>query len=142
MLKLAALDAEDLGVVSAQMQDAVLRLGDFSYTAKKRQFALVANRFAWDEGSAPQRRRTGLHFDRVTAVKTQHIRQGDPAAIVALLAITFEPGEAPSGTIRLSFSGGGVIRLAVECIEASLKDLGPAWPTPNAPRHPLDAEQG
>jgi hypothetical protein len=135
VLKLAALDAGDLAVISAQMQDAVIRLGDITHQKARRQIALLANRFAWDEGSERQRRRTGLHFDRVTSVKTQNIRQGDRDAIVSLLAITFEERDAPSGAIVLTFAGGGTIRLEVECIEASLKDLGPAWATDHQPAH-------
>ncbi len=134
MLRLAALDADDLGVISAHMQDAVLKLGDLGYSAKKKQFALVANRFAW-EADERQRRRAGLHFDRVLAVKAHKIRQGDKDAVLELLAITFEAGEAPSGSIVLAFAGGATIRLEVECIEASLKDLGPAWATPYQPSH-------
>ncbi len=136
MLKLAALDANDLAVISAQMQDAVLRLGDITHVKARRQFALLANRFAWDAGER-QRRRTGLHFDRVTSVKAQNIRQGDRNAVVELLAITFEEGDSPSGVITLAFAGGGTIRLEVECIEASLKDLGPAWTTEHQPSHDL-----
>lgn len=121
-------------MISAQMQDAVLRLGDITHVQARQQFALLANRFAWDAGSR-QRRRTGLHFDRVTSVKTQNIRQGDKDAIVELLALTFEEGDPPSGVIILTFAGGGTIRLEVECIEASLKDLGPAWATEHQPSH-------
>lgn len=135
MLKLTALDAEDLAVISAQMQDAVLRVGDIAYTPKKKLFALVANRFAWDEARTQQRRRTGLHFGRVTAVKTLRIRQPEPDVILSLLSIGFVETDAPSGEIVLTFSGGATIRLAVECIEASLKDLGPAWETQHRPSH-------
>ena len=139
MLKLAALDAEDLAVVSAQMQDAVLKLGDMSWSPKSRQFALIANRYAWDEAGTRQRRRTGLHFGRVEAVKSSNIRRDDSEAVASLLAITFTASEEPSGTIELAFSGGGTIRLQVECIEARLSDLGPAWETPHMPRHPEEA---
>ncbi len=134
LLKLAALDADDLAVISAQMQDAVLRVGDITHLKARRQFALLANRFAWESGER-QRRRTGLHFDRVASVKVQNIRQDDADAIIALLAITFEQSAPPSGAITLAFAGGGTIRLEVECIEASLKDLGPAWATANQPSH-------
>ncbi len=136
LLKLAALDADDLAVISAQMQDAVLRLGDITHVKARRQFAFIANRFAWDAGER-QRRRTGLHFDRVTSVKAQNIRQGDRDTIVELLAITFENGDPPSGAIILTFAGGGTIRLEVECVEASLKDLGPAWATEHQPSHEI-----
>ena len=135
VLKIAALDADDLAVISAQIQDAVLKIGDISHVPARHQFALVANRFAWDAGGQRQRRRAGLHFDRVLSVRSQNLRQGDKAAIVSLLAIGFEPGDAPSGTITLTFSGGGTIRLQVECIEAGLKDLGPAWETAHLPSH-------
>ena len=135
MLKLAALDAEDLSVISAQMQDAVARAGDFSFSPKTKQFALVANRFAWDEDKVPQRRRTGLHFGRVTAVQTLKISRSQPDVILSLLAIAFVESDAPSGEIVLTFSGGATVRLTVECIEASLKDLGPAWETAHRPSH-------
>lgn len=140
-LKLAALDEDDLAVISAHMQDAIARVGDFSYSPARRQFALVANRFDWDgqlrtTRKQGERRRTGLHFNRVQSVKSHKIRQTSPDAVVALLAIVYKAGDAaPHGTIELTFSGGGVIRLEVECIEASLADLGPAWKTPNVPDH-------
>ena len=138
MLKLAALDEEDLAVMSAHMQDAVLRVGDLVFRPKHRQFALVANRFAWDEQNQRQRRRTGLHFDRVLKAEARNIRMDDKDAILSLLSIGFEQTDAPSGTILLTFSGGGTIRLTAECLEAQLLDLGPAWTTPNQPSHPDD----
>jgi hypothetical protein len=141
MLKLAALDAEDLAVISAHMQDAVLHIGDISHVPRTRQFALTANRFAWDAAGTPERRRTGLHFDRVNAVRARNLRRDDPQAIVSLLAITFTETDAPSGIIELAFSGGGTVRLDVECIEAGLADLGPAWSTAHRPSHG-DADEG
>ena len=141
MLRLAALDAEDLAVISAHMQDAVLRVGDLAYRKKLKQFALVANRFAWDEADQRQRRRTGLHFDRVLSVKSQKIRSGDPDAILSLLSVTFVETETPAGEVLLTFSGGGTIRLAVECLEAQMKDLGPAWNTAHQPHHPIDEDK-
>ncbi len=139
MLKLTAFDADDLAVISAQMQDAVILIGDIRYLKRAGKLVLVANRFAWDETgpahSAFHRRRAGLHFDRVTEVKAQNIRQEDPQAVLSLLAITFEPSDEPSGKIRLDFSGGGHIEATVECIEAALDDLGPDWETAHMPSH-------
>lgn len=134
-MQLGALDAEDLGVISAHMQDAVLLVGDMVYHAKRKQFALVANRFAWDASETRQRRRSGLHFDRVLAVKSMNIRTAEKDAVLSLLAIGFEEDDAPSGSIVLTFSGGGSLRLQVECIEAAMKDLGPAWETLHTPAH-------
>jgi hypothetical protein len=137
-LKLAALDAEDLAVISAHMQDACVRIGDLQYLPDLRKFALLANRFDWEaaaNGGHYARRRTGLQFARVTAVRSKRIRREAEDAVLCLLSITFVPGDAPSGTVRLSFSGGGGIGLDVECLEASLTDLGPAWSTAHMPQH-------
>lgn len=141
MLRLTALDAEDLSVISAHMQDAVLMVGDLSYLRKARKFALVANRFVWEHGAKAEhfeRRRAGLHFERVNKVMAYNIRRDDREAVLSLLSIGFEEGEAPSGAIVLNFSGGGTIRLEVECIEARIEDLGPAWATAHMPQHELE----
>jgi hypothetical protein len=135
-LKLSALDPADLEIISAHMQDAVIVLGDVRYLKHERKFALIANRFVWQTEKPPyERRRTGLSFDRVIAAKSQRISQGADDAVLSLLTISFLPDVAPSGTIVLTFSGGGQINLEVECIEARLEDLGPAWETPNLPSH-------
>jgi len=135
-LKLSALDPADLEIISAHMQDAVAIIGDIRYLKPQRKFALIANRFLWQTEKPPyERRRTGLSFDRVIEAKSQRIRQGADDAVLELLAISFLPGEEPSGTVVLTFAGGGQINLEVECIEARLEDLGPAWATPNLPSH-------
>jgi hypothetical protein len=134
-VKLTALDAEDLEVISAHMQDAVIRTEDIKFLKRFGKFVLIANRFTWEQSGQRERRRTGLHFERVRAVKSRRIKLGEPGLILSLLAIRFEPGDAPSGTIVLDFSGGGAIQLDTECIEARLEDLGPAWDTPRTPSH-------
>lgn len=135
LVKLTALDAEDLEVMSAHMQDAVIRSEDITFVKSARKFALIANRFAWEQPGLRERRRTGLHFDRILSVKSRRITLGENDLILALLALRFEPGEAPSGAIVLEFSGGGAIRLEAEVIEARLEDLGPAWDAANIPSH-------
>jgi hypothetical protein len=136
MLKLSALDPADLEIISAHMQDAVITIGDIRYLKASTKFALIGNRFLWQTQKPPyERRRTGLSFDRVREAKSHHIRQGADDAILSLLSISFTPDEEPSGTITLTFSGGGAISLKVECIEARLEDLGPAWETKNLPTH-------
>jgi hypothetical protein len=143
-LKLGALDEEDLAVISAHMQDAVILVGDMSYSKKRSQFAMLGNRFDWDgqgrkPGKGGERRRAGLHFNRVSAVRSKNIRIGRDDAVLSLLAIGYEAGDqAPAGVIELTFSGGGVVRLEVESIDAALADLGPVWDTPNVPDHKPD----
>lgn len=143
-LKIAALDAEDLLVVSAHVQDAVLRVGDIIWSPARARFAMAMNRFAWEASQRRgepkhQRRRAAIHFDRVKSVKSTGIDRSTPDAIASLLAIEFEPSDAPAGGVRLLFAGGGEIVLEVECIEAQLADLGAAWQTKARPAHDLAA---
>ena len=138
MLKLSALDTEDLAVISTQMQDAVLLVGDMQYSRLRKQFVVLANRYAWDETETPQRRRTGLHFDRVLGVKSIGIDLSEKDAVMSLLSVTFAEMDAPSGEVLLTFSGGATIRLIVECLEAQMNDLGPAWSTAHVPHHDVE----
>ena len=135
-LKLVALDADDLAVMSAHLQDAVVRVGDLAYLPDRSRFALVARRFDWDSpGDEPRRRLTGLHFDRVLRCRTRDIDRGRTEEALNLLAVTFTAGEAPSGSVELVFAGGGTIQLELECIEAGMKDLGPVWACTERPAH-------
>lgn len=142
-LKLIALDQDDLAVLSAHIQDAILRAGDMAFQRSEQRFALVANRFDWERYQAGagdhQRRRCGLRFERVKAAQVQGLKLTDKDQTLSLLAIAFEPMEAPEGYIVLTFAGHGAVRLHVECVEAELKDLGAAWTAGSAPSHGGDA---
>lgn len=142
-LKLIALDPEDLQVLSCHLQDAVIRVSDMAYLKQEMRFAAIANRFDWeraalDDAGAYQRRHTGLRFERVNAARIQGFDLKQQDATLALLALTFEPAEGPSGAIILHFAGGGAVRLEVECIEAELRDLGAAWRARSKPVHVSD----
>ena len=140
MLRLSALDTEDLAIISAQMQDAVLLAGDMRYDKARKQFVLLANRFAWDDPDTPQRRRTGLHFDRVLSVKTLNMSHLEKDEVLSLLSVTFAELDAPSGEVLLTFSEGATIRLSVECLECRMSDLGPAWSAIAVPHHDVEDE--
>ena len=135
MLRLTAVDEADLAVISAQMQDALMKRADLSFDKKRRRFALVANRFAWDATPEKQRRRAGLHFDDVTEVKSNGLERVEKDAVLSLLAITFEKADALSGIVTLNYSAGIQIKLNVSCINATLSDLGGTWGTDIIPRH-------
>ncbi len=145
-LKLIALDAEDLAVLSAHLQDAVLRVADIAFLKREKRFAAILNRFDWNvavaEGAKRKkqqvRRRSGLRFERVLAAQTTGFDLKAKDAVLNLLAIGFEATEEPEGHVLLLFSGGAAIRLQVECIEAELKDLGAAWRARAKPNHPGD----
>lgn len=141
-LKLVALDEQDLKIVSAHVQDAVMKTGDLSFLPSAKRFVVPMNRFAWEAAKArsffrhrPQRRNSVLHFERVLGAKTSGIARDKPADVLSLLAISFLPMEAPAGIIELIFSGGGTIMLDVECVEARLADLGGAWEAASRPAH-------
>lgn len=139
-LKLFALDADDLKIISAHLQDAVGRAADMSYDKTGRRFVMVLNRFDWSAAQADagvfQRRQAAIRFEKVDTVRSIGLDRTDKRAVVSLLAIEFEEKDAPSGTITLYFSGGPQVALDVECIEAELRDLSAAWTTQKRPEHP------
>ena len=139
-LRLMAGDAEDLGVISAVLQDAVGKLGDFTFLPAERRFVLVMNRFVWE--CAGERRhgpfarvRTGVHFDDVKGAQFHNLRTDAKDAVVELLALRFEAGEDGTGVIVLDFAGGGAVRLDVESINAYLSDISEPWRTRAKPEH-------
>ncbi|WP_187972487.1 DUF2948 family protein [Aquibium microcysteis] len=139
-LKLLALDAEDLQVVSAHVQDAVLRVGDIDWRAQEKRVVIAMNRFVWEAPKRlfsrhDERRRAALHFDRVLSVRTAGIDRDRPAEVLSLLAVRFEETDAPAGHVDLLFSGGATMRLEVECIEARVADIGGAWEATSRPAH-------
>lgn len=140
-LKLAALDEQDLAIVSAHVQDAVFKVGDMQLLAAEKRFVVALNRFAWEKkrklfSRRHERRRSVLHFEGVRSVRTSGVRREADEDVLSLLALRFLPGaEAPAGSIELTCSGGAAIRLDVDFIEARLTDLGAAWETTALPRH-------
>jgi len=145
LLKMLALDDDDLKVMSSYAQDAVLKADAIEYFPPEKLLALPVNRFAWEAKSARrwffkkfERRNAVLHFNRVTNVKSIGIDRDDASQVLSLLAITFAPDAklgAPSGTIDLTFAGDAALVLDVECVEAKLTDLGGAWSASRKPRH-------
>lgn len=140
-LKLVALDEDDLKIVSAHLQDAVLRMSDMAWVPSEQRFAAILSRFDWIAAAEEKtdgdlrRCRCALRFDKVKRAQVQNIKPGEPSIFAELLAVTYEAGEAPSGYITLCFAGGGAVRLEVECIEGALCDLGMAWKTAIKPKH-------
>ncbi|TCV76031.1 DUF2948 family protein [Neorhizobium sp. R1-B] len=140
-LKLLALDTDDLGIISAHMQDAVFKVGDVRWSPSEKNFSLAANRFVWEETGKRrkgfERRRSALVLKRVEAVRSSGIDRNRKDDVLSLLAVTFtQKGDGPEGTVELVLSGKATIALDVECIEVALADIGGAWETASRPRHP------
>ncbi len=133
-LQLLAEDPDDLAVISAALQDAIAKVGDISYEARSRRLTIVFNRYRWEAG-ARQRVRAALQVGGVMSVQARKIRRDRRDAVLELLAIAFEPAEAPGGVLTLTFAGGGDLRAEVECVDAVLADVSTPWPTPRAPTH-------
>ncbi|WP_293480058.1 DUF2948 family protein [Phenylobacterium sp.] len=133
-LQLLAEDEEDLAVISAALQDAVAKVGDVSFEARARRLTIAFNRYRWEAG-ARQRVRSAFQVGGVLDLKARKIRRDRKDAVLELLAIRFDAGEAPGGVLTLSFAGGGDLRAEVECIDAVLADVSEPWPTPRAPKH-------
>src|SRR5262245_39545548 len=138
-LKFVVLDEEDLEVASTHLQDAVLKASDILWRPHEKRLVVALNRFDWEgvQIANPEyrRRRAALRFERVLSCKCRDIDPARKDAILNLLAVEFSETEAPSGVVTLTFSGGATLRLAVECLEAELADLGPSWVTTVCPCH-------
>jgi len=145
-LKLVALDTDDIEVVSAHVQDARVKVADIFWLPREHRFVMALKRFDWMNAvdvngardvNAPgyRRCRTALRFERVNACKCRNLDQTNKNATLNLLAVEFAERDSPSGIITLIFSGGGAIRLDVECLEAELADLGEVFAAGLCPDH-------
>ena len=147
-LKLVALDKDDIEIVSAHVQDALVKVADILWQPREHRFVVALNRFDWmnaadargaknpDDAAPDYRRcRTALRFERVNACKCRDLDQSDKNAVLNLLAVEFAERDPPAGTVTLTFSGGAAIRLEVECLEAELVDLGEVFSAVLCPDH-------
>src|SRR5207237_6050108 len=139
-LKLRAEDTEDLAVISACLQDALVAVRDLAYAPEERSFLFVANRFRWENGIGPapgevpyERVLCGITFSGVAAVSYSGFRRSDDGRILSLLAM-----RAEDRAIHLEFSDGAVIRLEAGGIFCRVRDLGHPWPPPWHPCYDLD----
>ena len=138
-LRLLAETAEDLEVISAAIQDSVVKAGNLKYESRRNRFTLEINRFRWEAGAKRgdgERVRSLLAFDGVMGVKTRAVNKVDPEMILSLLQVSFTPAdEPPGGKVTLLFAGDGEIELDVEVLDATLLDSDYVWPTRRLPNH-------
>ena len=127
-LKLIALDADDLAVISTHVQDARVQTSDIIWRQGEKRLVIGMNRLDWEqtlEGETePRRLVSALRFDRVLACKSRNIDLAAPETVLDLVGIEFHCQDTPSGSALLLFAHGGAIRLDVECLECELTDLG------------------
>lgn len=143
-LNLGALTSEDLQVISSLTQDAVFPVTEMRWEAKRFRFALLLNRFRWEDsdaakarGRAYERVQSLLVIDNVLSVASQGVDRSDRDIILSLLDVSFEPGEDGTGHVLLTLAGDGVMRLAVEALGVTLRDVTRPYQAPSgkAPGH-------
>jgi hypothetical protein len=144
-LRLKALDPDDLGVISALVQDAVFPASEMKWSRKDRRFALLVNRFRWED--APTATARARDFERVQSVlviedviKVQSlgITRGQPDVVMSLLSMSFAPCPDGLGRILLTLAGDGMIAVQVEALEVVLRDVTRPYRAPSGklPGHP------
>ncbi len=144
-LRLRALDVDDLNVIAALAQDAVFPAVEMRWDCKARRFAILLNRFRWEDAQNAEARKRSyervqavLAFEDVMRVQTQGVDKSDPDMVFSLLAIAFLPGADGTGRIELTLAGDGVIALEVETLEVLLRDVTRPYGalSGQAPSHP------
>lgn len=143
-LRLKALDVEDLGVMSALVQDSVLPASEIIWTRKDRRLALLLNRFRWEDAPNATARRRSVErvqsvmvIEDVIKVQSQGVPKGDANTVLSLLNIVFEPGEDGMGRLILTLAGDGAIAVDVEALEVVLRDVTRPYVAPSGkvPEH-------
>lgn len=148
-LRLMAVDPDDLSVISALVQDAVLPATEMGWRPSDRRFAMLINRFRWEDRDHATQQQRGyervqslLVFDSVSRVAYSGIDPKDKDQILSVLSLEFEQADAPSGVVTVNLAGDGALALTVECVEVLIKDVTRPYlaPSGSEPRHSQDTE--
>jgi hypothetical protein len=141
-LKLSALDGDDLAVISAAVQDALVAVRDCAHFKDERRFVLLLNRFRWEADptiDAPySRTHSALVFNEVRTVRHHNIPLHEPDRMLELLAVALDAKPDDGGAVTLRFAADRAIRLEIARLACHLGDVGEPWPTPWKPAHPVD----
>ncbi|WP_428667186.1 DUF2948 family protein [Reyranella sp.] len=136
-LKLSALDAGDLEVISAAVQDSLVAVRDCAHFAREKRFVLLLNRFCWEAYATVEtaywRTHSALVFNQVNAVHHHNIPLERPDRVLDLLSVGLENGSS----VVLRFAANRTIRLEIDRLACHLGDVGEPWPTPWKPAHPV-----
>jgi hypothetical protein len=137
-LHLVARDAEDLRVISALAQDAVMTVGDMRYDGRRRQVTLLVNRFRWEDRKAAEkarrpyeRVRSLIAIEDVKRARIQGLRRDALDLVTSILTLDFRPAEDGMGTLTLTFAGDGAVALDVEALEVTLTDVTRPYTAPS-----------
>ena len=139
-LKLIARTEDDLRVVSAHLQDAIVNTAEIASLEKNKIFLMQLNRFMWEDVEKGvfrknKRIRTILKFENVIKAVSKNINQSKKDNFLDFL--TIETNQMPDNNYEMIivFSGDSIIKVISEVIEVTLDDQGEAWDTKNMPKH-------
>ena len=141
-LKLIAKTEEDLRVVSAHLQDAIVNVSDVANLKKNKIFLMQLNRFMWEDVEKGvfrknKRIRTILKFENVIKAYSKNINQSKGNKFLDFLAIETYQMIDNNYEMKIVFAGDSIIKIIAEAIEVTLDDQGEAWDTKNIPKHKL-----
>lgn len=129
-LRLIAQEAGDIPVMAALLQDAVFPITEMRHDRKARRFAILLNRFRWEDRAAAEaakrpyeRVRSLLVVEDVLRLRSAGIDRSDQDTILSLLTMTFVPAEDGMGTLTLTLAGDGAIAVDVEAVNLRLDDV-------------------
>lgn len=145
LLRLRAEDGDDMPVVSAALQDAVVRVCDIAWTRRRRRVTIHLQRYLHERDciDCGDRVLSVLAVEGVLSVQSRRVRHDAPEAWAQVLALRFEPdAEPPGGALHLELAGGGAVRIDVECIDLVLLDVSEPWKARARPTHPIEETQG
>ena len=147
-IRLQALDRDDLKILSALVQDAVFPITEMTWDAKKRRFAMLLNRFRWEDQARAQtsgdveRVQSILVISDVLAVASSGFDRADKDLVLSVLLVEFHPAEDGAGHVSIILAGDGEIRLSVECLDVALSDVTRPYKAPSrkVPTHPVEKD--
>ena len=139
-LKLIARTVEDLRVVSAYLQDAIVNLNEIANLKKNKILLLQLNRFMWEDVEKGvfrknKRIRTILKFENVIKVKSKNIVLAGKDKFLDFLTIETNQTIDNNYEMKILFAGDSIVKVTAEVIEVTLDDQGEAWDTKNKPKH-------
>ena len=139
-LKLVANSDEDLRVVSAHLQDAIVHASDIANLKKNRIFLMQLNRFMWEDVEKGvfrknKRIRTVLKFENVISVMSKNINQRKKSRFLDFLAMETLLLSDKTCEIKLIFSGDAIIKVKAVVIDVTLDDQGAPWESKTKPKH-------
>ena len=139
-LKLIARTTEDLRVISAHLQDSIVKTSDIANLKKNRIFLMQLNRFMWEDVEKGvfrknKRIRTVLKFENILKVASKNVDQNKNDRFLDFLAIETIKMPDKNYEMNLIFSEDIVLKLVAEAIEVTLDDQGSPWESKNKPEH-------